>query len=287
MINYIVKKNEEKKTIERILITNFNIDRNSFYKALRKKDIKINGKRTNKNLVLKENDLIEAYIQNNDKIGNKKFYSVVYEDENILIVNKKQGIPVIKDSNNELCLIDLINREFNSNYELCHRLDRNTGGLLIVSKNNCITHKIKNEINDRFYNKIYKCIVWGNATNLIGIHKAWHFKDRDKNVVYIYPHKKNYSKEIITEIINAEYNYINNTTNLEINLITGRTHQIRAHMAFLGHFIIGDGKYGVNEVNRQIGYKYQALWACGLIVNDSKEYNLLPNINFSVEPEYE
>ena len=58
-------------------------------------------------------------------------------------------------------------------------------------------------------------------------------------------------------------------------------------MAFLGHFIIGDGKYGVNEVNRQFGYKYQALWACGLIVNDSKEYNLLPNINFSVEPEYE
>ena len=63
IFNSIVKKNEEKKTIERILITNFNIDRNSFYKALRKKDIKINGKRTNKNLVLKENDLIERYVK--------------------------------------------------------------------------------------------------------------------------------------------------------------------------------------------------------------------------------
>ncbi len=287
MIKYQVKKNEDKKSIERILMSNFNIDRNSFYKALRKKDIKINGKRTSQNLILKEADIIEAYIQLKDNIEYRKFYSVVFEDENILIVNKKQGIPVINDSNNELCLIDLINKDFNSNFELCHRLDRNTGGLLIISKNRNLTAEIKTEINNRFYNKIYKCIVWGNAENLIGVHKAWLFKDSNKNKVYIYKEKKNFSKEIITEVVNAKYNIENNTSEVDINLITGRTHQIRAHMAFLGHFVIGDGKYGVNDVNRQMGYKYQTLWACSLKPNVISENKVLPNINFIVQPEYE
>lgn len=287
MIKYQVKKSEENKTIERILISNFSIDRNSFYKALRKKDIKINGKRTNQNLVLKQSDLIEAYIQIKDISEDKIYYSVVFEDNNILIINKKQGIPVVNDSNNELSLIDVINKDYNSNFELCHRLDRNTGGLLIISKNKELTDEIKNEINNRFYNKIYKCVVWGNAENLIGVNKAWHFKDSNQNKVYIYSDKKKYSKEIITEIKNAKYNIKNNTTELEINLITGRTHQIRAHMAFLGHFIIGDGKYGVNEVNRQIGCKYQMLWACSLIPNNISNNSILPNKLFTVKPEYE
>ena len=287
MIKYQVKKSEENKTIERILISNFSIDRNSFYKALRKKDIKINGKRTNQNLVLKQSDLIEAYIQIKDISEDKIYYSVVFEDNNILIINKKQGIPVVNDSNNELSLIDVINKDYNSNFELCHRLDRNTGGLLIIAKNKELTDKIKNEINNRFYNKIYKCVVWGNAENLIGVNKAWHFKDSNQNKVYIYSDKKRYSKEIITEIKKAKYNIKNNTTELEINLITGRTHQIRAHMAFLGHFIIGDGKYGVNEVNRQIGCKYQMLWACSLIPNNISNNSILPNKLFTVKPEYE
>lgn len=287
MIKYVVNKNDDNKTIERILISNFNVDRNSFYKALRKKDIKINGKRTNHNLIVKQSDVIEAYIQTKDILDTNKFYKVVYEDNNILIVNKKQGIPVVNDSNHELCLIDLINKEFNNKFELCHRLDRNTGGLLIISKNSNLTDLIKSEINNRFYNKLYECIVWGNAEHLIGVHKAWHFKDSDQNKVYIYSDKKKYSKEIITEVIQAKYNPKNHTTNIKINLLTGRTHQIRAHMAYLGHFIVGDGKYGVNEINRQIGYKYQALWACALIPNNINNNNILPGINFFVKPEYE
>ena len=287
MIKYIVNKKDENKNIVRILSSNCEVDKNAIYKALRKKDIKINGKRVSENITLNQGDVIEAYIFTANE--NATRYSAVFENEYVIIFNKMQGIPVVDDSNNEKSLVKLINEEYKSVYEPCHRIDRNTGGLIIFSKNRKYTDLIKEAINNRFYKKIYNCIVWGNAENLVGVHKAWHFKDSEKNRVYIYDVKKKYSKEIITEVTKAVYNPENNTTSLEINLITGRTHQIRAHLAFLGHSIIGDGKYGTNDINGRFGKKYQALWSCTLIPNNiTEEYEFfLPNKIISVKPEYE
>lgn len=285
MIKHIVQKKEENKNIERILLANYNIDKNTLYKAFRKRDIKINGKRVSNNIVLKEGDIVEAYVN----IKTTKVYDVVFENDYVLIINKKQGISVFDNAKKENSLIDIINSDFNSNYELCHRIDRNTGGLIIISKDINYTDLLKNAINNRVFKKIYKCIVWGNAEKLLGLHKAWHFKDSEKNIVYIYKDKKKYCKEISTEIVTASYNKENNTTELEINLLTGRTHQIRAHLAFLGHFIIGDGKYGVNEVNRLFDYKYQMLWASRLIPDNLSALpkEMLPEKEISVEPKYE
>lgn len=285
MIKHIVQKKEENKNIERILLANYNIDKNTLYKAFRKRDIKINGKRVSNNIVLKEGDIVEAYVN----IKTTKVYDVVFENDYVLIINKKQGISVYDNAKKENSLIDIINSDFNSNYELCHRIDRNTGGLIIISKDINYTDLLKNAINNRVFKKIYKCIVWGNAEKLLGLHKAWHFKDSEKNIVYIYKDKKKYCKEISTEVVTASYNKENNTTELEINLLTGRTHQIRAHLAFLGHFIIGDGKYGVNEVNRLFDYKYQMLWASRLIPDNLSALpkEMLPEKEISVEPKYE
>lgn len=285
MIKHIVQKKEENKNIERILLANYNIDKNTLYKAFRKRDIKINGKRVSNNIVLKEGDIVEAYVN----IKTTKVYDVVFENDYVLIINKKQGISVFDNAKKENSLIDIINSDFNSNYELCHRIDRNTGGLIIISKDINYTDLLKNAINNRVFKKIYKCIVWGNAEKLLGLHKAWHFKDSEKNIVYIYKDKKKYCKEISTEVVTASYNKENNTTELEINLLTGRTHQIRAHLAFLGHFIIGDGKYGVNEVNRLFDYKYQMLWASRLIPDNLSALpkEMLPEKEISVEPKYE
>lgn len=296
MIKHIVDKKDVNKNIVRILSSNYEVDKNAIYKALRKRDIKINGKRVSGNITINQGDVIEAYIFLTNESTTKdyncqniKSYNIVFENEYIIIVNKKQGIPVIDDSNNEKTLVKLINEEYKSAFEPCHRIDRNTGGLIIFSKNNKYTDIIKEAINNRFYKKIYNCTVWGNAEKLVGIHKAWHFKDCAKNKVYIYNSPKKFSKEIITEVTKAVYNPQNNTTNLEINLITGRTHQIRAHLAFLGHFIIGDGKYGTNDINSRFNRKYQALWSCALIPNNiTKEYSeFLPNKVISVRPEYE
>lgn len=285
MIKHIVQKKEENKNIERILLANYNIDKNTLYKAFRKRDIKINGKRVSNNIVLKEGDIVEAYVN----IKTTKVYDVVFENDYVLIINKKQGISVFDNAKKENSLIDIINSDFNSNYELCHRIDRNTGGLIIISKDINYTDLLKNAINNRVFKKIYKCIVWGNAEKLLGLHKAWHFKDSEKNIVYIYKDKKKYCKEISTEVVTASYNKENNTTELEINLLTGRTHQIRAHLAFLGHFIIGDGKYGVNEVNRLFDYKYQMLWASRLIPDNLSALpkEMLPEKEISIEPKYE
>lgn len=292
MIRHEVIQSEENKSVERILLDNYNVNRNDIFKALRKKDIKINGARVKSNVLLKAGDIIEAYILIKQEVDTRNWYTVAFENEYVLIVNKKQGIPVISESKDEVSLINIINEDFKAEYQLCHRIDRNTGGLVIISKKISYTDIIKKAVNDRYFNKIYNCIVWGNAENLVGTHKAWLFKDSEKNKVYIYKEKKKFTKEIITVIKKADYNIANNTTALEIDLITGRTHQIRAHLAFLGHFIIGDGKYGINEINRKFDLKYQALWASCLEPNSNvssfKEYNgVLPNRIITIEPSFE
>ena len=149
MIKYIVNKKDENKNIVRVLSANCNVDKNAIYKALRKKDVKINGKRVSENITLNQGDVIEAYIFISNENTTK--YSAVFENEYVIIFNKMQGVPVVDDSNNEKSLVKLINEEYKSVYEPCHRIDRNTGGLIIFSKNHNYTDLIKEAINNRFY----------------------------------------------------------------------------------------------------------------------------------------
>lgn len=279
-------------------------------KAFRKKDIKANGSRVGKDYIVMPGDRLEVYIADELLTGSgndsgaklSKGFSVVYEDDNILLVNKDQGIPVHPDrEQSQQTLIDLI-REYlrkKSGYPvnsahfqpaLCHRLDRNTGGLVIIAKNQASLDVMLKKLESREVKKYYQCLVKGRMEKSEAQLKAYLWKDASKSRVFISGHKAAGSLEIITGYKVIEYNSAKDVSRLEIELVTGRTHQIRAHLAFIGHPVIGDGKYGINAINRSYGLKQQALWACRIkfaFTKNAALLNYLSGREFSIDPGFD
>jgi len=313
MQKLIIEKNSSNKRIDKILREKYpDMPSNFMYKAFRKKDIKVNGKRVKENYITSIGDVVEVYIIDDILYGSAppkpldytKAFSVIFEDKNILIVNKKQGIPVHPDrSQSTNTLIDLVttyihqqNSSLNiSSYtpSLCHRLDRNTGGLVIIAKNNEVLKVMLEKIKHKEIKKYYQCIVKGHMEKPHAILNAFLEKDEHKSRVYINNYKTKNSLEITTKY--KTLSTLNNLAQdeamslLEIELITGRTHQIRAHMAYIGHPIVGDGKYGDNSLNRALKSKYQALWAYKLKFDFSKDGSILNYLNgreFKVSPDF-
>jgi 23S rRNA pseudouridine955/2504/2580 synthase len=304
----ISEKQAEKK-ISRILTDMFpKMPVNAMYKAFRKKDIKVNGIRVKENYILNAGDILDVYISDAILGGlptaespkTSKGFIVVYEDKNILIVNKQQGISVHADKEEAGTLLDYvqdylaIKGEYSPDSpdsfppSLCHRLDRNTGGLVLIAKNKESLKIMLDKIKNREIKKYYQCLVKGKMENDQALLKAYLIKDERKSKVFISNTKLKDSLEIITKYKVLAYDYDNDISKLEIELVTGRTHQIRAHLAHIGHTIIGDGKYGTNAINRPLGLKYQALWAYKIFFNfntDSGILEYLKGRSFKVEPE--
>lgn len=305
-----ISEKQGRKKISRVLTEIFpDMPVNAMYKAFRKKDIKVNGVRVKDDLILNAGDVLEVYItdaildgvpQDTDS-DTKKGLSIIYEDKNILIVNKEQGISVHPDREHKSggTLIDLVQEylikkgefsELNTNSfkpSLCHRLDRNTGGLIIIAKNSDSLNIILNKIRNREIKKYYLCLVKGKMEKDKAELRAFLVKDDRKSKVFVDSVKTRDSLEIITKYKVLSYN--NDISKLEVELVTGRTHQIRAHLAYIGHPIIGDGKYGTNAINRPLGLKYQALWAYKIVFEFRDESGMLKYLNgktFEVEPEF-
>lgn len=276
-------------------------------KAFRKKDIKVNGKRIDKNYIVKSGDVLDIYINDDLLEGGKgtagenaKWFTIIYEDENILIVDKKQGIPVHPDGKHtKYTLIDLVREYLRSNAEtngcccasfqpsLCHRLDRNTGGLVIIAKNQESLDTMLKKIEEHEVKKYYQCLVIGKMEKKDDLLKAYLWKDAGKSRVFVSSHKKKGSLGIITKYKVINYNPQLDISHLEVELMTGRTHQIRAHLAFIEHPVLGDGKYGINSINRMHGIKQQALWAYRLKFEFKESGSMLDYLKgkeFSIEP---
>lgn len=256
MIDFTVNEKEDNRMLDRVLHDRYpEMGRNTVFKLLRKKDIRINGVKTGRNCLLKSGDKVIAFYDI------PAHFKVIYQSDDLLAVSKDQGIPVMADSNNETSLIDEVQQKYGKQCRLCHRIDRNTGGIVLIARNSETEKKLLADFKNGNVRKFYYCIVKGKMPAGSQVLTAWHFKDNKKSKVYIYDEKRTGTKEIKTGYTVERYDPVKNMSYLRIQLFTGRTHQIRAHMAHIGHPIIGDGKYGVPDTKDGLNLKYQALWA--------------------------
>lgn len=271
MINFTIpEKLNNQKILKATSIVHPEIPYSTLQKLLRKKDIKVNGKRVSENINIFSSDIIEIYFKEQEEKLN-----IVFEDENIIAINKSQGIEVLNSTTTSL--LDLVKKYLNSTEVYpCHRLDRNTGGIVLFAKNNEALKILEEKIKTKEIKKFYKCKVLGHLKQKTATLNAYLFKDRKKSIVYISDTKKDGYMPITTKYTVLSED--KETSFLEVELITGRTHQIRAHLAFIGHPIIGDGKYGDYEANKKFNKKYQELFAYKLafdFINDADILNYL------------
>ena len=266
MKSLIVEEKYNKKRLNTFLLDKFDgLSINTIYKALRKKDIRINNIKISENVILNTGDEVKLFIVDGLlSSSSKQNFEIVYEDSNILIVNKPLNIEVTGENS----LSSILQAQYQDNgvpfLEPCHRLDRNTCGLVLYAKNEPSLSILLNGFKNREIEKHYRCIVYNLPKNKKATLNAYLFKDKKKSQVYISDIPMKGYQKITTSYTLLDTDIKNNLAYLDIHLHTGKTHQIRAHLAHIGLPILGDGKYGINKINKQFSCKYQQLYSYSL-----------------------
>lgn len=276
------------------------------YKYIRTKRIKINSKRAEISTRLNAGDVVDAYINDEffaeaapkyDFLSSPATLDIVYEDENILLADKKQGLLVHPDENEYRdTLIGRIQHylydkgEYDPSSEnsfkpaLANRIDRNTGGIVIAAKNAEALRILCRKIKDRELDKRYIAVVHGTPKKKEAVLEGYLEKNESKNKVYLSQKKNDANRTIRTKYRTLDSK--NGLSLLEIELLTGRTHQIRAHMASIGHPLLGDGKYGKLAQDKKLGFDKQALYSYSLRFCFDTDAGILEYLNgksFSVK----
>ena len=283
MREFIINENDANQRVDKyIQKTCHQMPKSLMYRLIRQKKIKVNRKRCEPNMMLNLNDSIQMFISDEffvDKEfelhNTKKLQNIIYEDENILVLDKKVGVIVhsnekeTKDTYIQRVIKYLIDtNQYDPKNEksfvpaFVNRLDQNTGGLLIACKNANSLRAMNEMIRNHEVEKHYMCIIKGSVKDKL--YRHYYIKDKNNNKAFIYDQqvKDSVPVELIVDTLQTNRNY----SLLDINLITGKSHQIRAQLAHLKHPLIGDVKYGGDRV-----MKSQALYAYKLSFNTNNE----------------
>lgn len=214
-------------------------------KMLRNKDVKVNGVATKENVLCQIGDKV-IFFYSKDMLEKK--FSILYQDDNVFVIYKNAGIEVEGEKGIESIIEGVIS---------VHRLDRNTEGLMVFARNEETKNILIDAFKKHLIHKYYVAEVVGKFDVKNKVFKAYLVKNSEESYVKIFDKKVNGSVLIETKINTIKSG--NETSVVEIELLTGKTHQIRAHLAFLGHAIVGDGKYGKNIINKKFKQNHQKL----------------------------
>lgn len=272
---------------------------NLIQKYIRLKRIKVNSARAKPDARLSLGDVVTMYLNDEffessraKKAAQKltsSFPNILYEDENIILADKPAGISVHDDEAGGETLIAQILSYLSAKGEwiperenafipaLCNRIDRNTSGIVIAAKNAEALRIMNEKIKNREIAKYYLCVVVGRMQPASGTLKGYIFKDAKENRVYVRSSPCPGAKTAVTKYTTLKTN--REVSLIECELITGRTHQIRAQMASAGHPLVGDGKYGKNADNKKFGMKHQALCSYKLVFNFKTPSGILEYLN--------
>lgn len=282
MKSFTISKNDSGQRLDKFISKAVPaLPKSLMYKYIRTKRIKVNSKKGDIALKLAVGDIVDMYINDEffapvdehyDFLSASKKLDIVYEDENILLLDKKVGLLSHPDETEyNDTLITRVKRYLyeKGDYDpkdensfapaLVNRIDRNTGGIVIAAKNAESLRILNQKLKDRELEKYYLCVVHGKISKKSGLLIGWLSKDEKKNKVEVFNRELPGTKQIKTK-----YSVLSEKDGLslvEVELLTGRTHQIRAHFASIGHPLLGDGKYGTNALNKPLGYKKQFLYS--------------------------
>lgn len=292
-LQFVVQPQEGQKGLVRVVLKRYPQLRSAIvYQALRRRDIKVNGRRLRADQPVAAGDVVIVYLASLPAAQQsaEPRYTIVRQQGPVLIVNKQPGLSVqmgaVPDEHDP-SLLDLLRQEIGPDCCLCHRLDRQTGGLLIAARDEKACLEIRHQMQQGLITKRYACLVRGvpdegepvvsqDGLRLLEI-RAWLEKKSTASTVYIHEVKQPGDLPITTRYcVDRTYRGVGpngeSVAALTVELVTGRTHQIRAHFAHIGHPLLGDGKYGRNEYNRHFqaqhgSLKHQELWATALLFN--------------------
>ena len=301
-----ITKNDAGQRLDKFLTKTYrNLPQSLLYKAIRKKDIRLNGKRCEANSRLQEGDSLYLFLPDDALAVAPPTYEfmhaarkldIVYEDEHVMLLNKKAGLLVHPDDKEFAdTLIFRVQRylyekgEYDPAAEqsftpaLVNRIDRNTSGIVIAAKTAAALRILNEKLKNREIEKYYLCIVHGKMPKQTDTLEGYLEKNEAQNRVYVSDTAKQGARTIRTRYTVLEQR--DDLSLLEIHLLTGRTHQIRAHMASIGHPLLGEGKYGTNALNKGTGFHKQALCSYRLqfdFQSDAGELNYLDGKEFAL-----